>query len=352
MDEKKLKEKFKGKSILVTGGCGSIGSALVKRLLEFEPKVVRIFDNDETRMFEMEHYFTAKFKNIRYFMGNVRDVRRVRRAVEDVDVIFHAAALKHVPLCEYNPFEALQTNVIGTQNIIEAALDENVEAVIAISTDKAANPISTMGATKLLAEKLISDANLYKGRRKTIFANVRFGNVLNTRGSVIPLFLKQIGQGGPVTITDPRMTRFTMSVGEAVNLIMKAACNAAGGEVFVLKMPAYAVGDLAEVVIDEFSTKYGIRKENIKTVVIGQRPGEKKHEELMSEEELNSAWETEDMFIILPTTEILENGPQKDIVASRAYSSAKPTKLKKYSSENVKLLSKDEIRNMLRMEKI
>lgn len=191
---------FKDKKIIVTGGTGSIGSEIVRRVLQYDPEVVRILSRDESKQFELEQEI-GDLENVRFLIGDVRDKDRLNRAFEDVDIVFHAAAMKHVPACEYNPFEAVKTNVVGTQNVIDAALDNGVGKVIAISTDKAASPINTMGATKLLAEKQIIDANFYKGHRKTVFSCVRFGNVMGSRGSVIPLFEKQIKNGGPVTVT-------------------------------------------------------------------------------------------------------------------------------------------------------
>lgn len=196
-----------GKNVLVTGGCGSIGSHLVTEILEQDPSVVRVLDNNEEGLFGLQQKLGAEAP-VRYLLGDVRDQDRLELAMEDIDVVFHAAALKHVTLNEYNPFETVQTNVQGTQNLIQAALEEEVESVVAISTDKASNPTSVMGATKLLSERLIIAANTYKGSRDTRFGCVRFGNVLGSSGSVVPIFIDQIREGGPVTVTDPDMTRF------------------------------------------------------------------------------------------------------------------------------------------------
>ena len=219
---------FKNKTIIVTGGVGSIGSEIVRQLLKYSPKQIRIFDNRETELFHMQH--ELKDIRLRFLLGDIRDKERLIMAMENVDIVFHAAALKHVPSCEYNPFEAVKTNVYGTQNIIDAALAANVKKVVNISTDKVTNTINTMGATKLLAERLISSAQYFKGNKRTIFSSVRFGNVIGSRGSVIDLFKKQIENGSSITITDPNMTRFIMSLRQAVQLVLETANEMQGGE--------------------------------------------------------------------------------------------------------------------------
>ncbi|OGD56702.1 hypothetical protein A3E73_00580, partial [Candidatus Beckwithbacteria bacterium RIFCSPHIGHO2_12_FULL_47_17] len=246
--------KITDKTILITGGVGSIGSELVKKILELNPKQVRIFDNNEFKLFEsMQQY--QKQQNLRFLLGDVRDKDRVNWAMQTVDTVFHTAALKHVALNEYSPFESVKTNVIGTQNLLESALTNNVETFINISTDKAANPTSTMGASKLLAERLTVGADHYKGKVETVFASVRFGNVLNSSGSVVPIFLEQIKGGGPVTVTDKNMVRYFMTIPAAVDLIFEAAQIARGGEVFILKMPALKIADLASVMIETLAKK-------------------------------------------------------------------------------------------------
>jgi FlaA1/EpsC-like NDP-sugar epimerase len=245
--------------------------------------------------------------------------------------------MKHVPACEFNPFEAVKTNVVGTQNVIEAALENKIEKVIAISTDKAASPINTMGATKLLAEKLIIDANFYKGHRKTVFSCVRFGNVMGSRGSVIPLFKKQIQNGGPVTVTDPEMTRFMMTIPQAVDLVFKATKIAQGGEIFIFKMPVVKLGDLAKVMIEHLAPRYGYKPEEIQIDTIGIRNGEKIYEHLMNEEEARYAYETEDMFAVLPQ-QLFFDYFFKGIVKAEQ---------KRYASDDAKVLSFSEIKNLL-----
>ena len=321
---------FRGKNILVTGGTGSIGSAIVRKVLQYEPGVVRVLSNDENGLFSLEQELLG-CTNLRFLIGDVRDKERLMSAVESIDYVFHAAALKHVPLCEYNPFEAVKTNVLGTQNLIDVAIQANLEKFIAISTDKAVNPVNVMGATKLLAERLTTSIDSHKGERRTVFSSVRFGNVLHSRGSVVPLFIEQIAKGGPVTVTDPNMTRFVMSITAAVDLVFKAAIIARGGEIFVLKMPALRIGDLAEVAIEEFAPRYGHASGNIGVKIVGRRDGEKNHEELLTGDESAYTRETEDMFIIYPEME------QRNEEAAG----------KRYTSEDESLLSKGEIKEML-----
>jgi len=331
MKESSLEETFRDKGILITGGTGSIGSELVKKVLEFNPKVIRVFSNDENAQFDLEQEL-KEYGNLRFLVGDVRDKERLKRATEDMDIVFHAAALKHVPSCEYNPFEAIKTNVIGTQNLLEVALDENVQKVITISTDKAANPVNVMGATKLLAERLTIAANYYKGLRRTVFSCVRFGNVLGSRGSVVQLFEKQIQNGGPVTVTDPDMMRFVMSRDRAIELMLKATQMAEGEEIFVFKMPALRVGSLAEVMIEKLAPKYGYDPKNIKIEIVGKRPSEKLYEELMTEDEATNAYETEDRFIILL-------GPPRE--------GLKRVPIKRYTSKDISGLTKKKIEDLL-----
>ncbi|MEJ8305965.1 SDR family NAD(P)-dependent oxidoreductase [Saccharibacillus sacchari] len=288
---------YRDKKILVIGGTGTIGCHLIKRLLQEEPQVIRVFSRDEHKQYEMAIEFANHADRLRFLIGDVRDQQRLGRAMEDIDYVFHLAAMKHVPSCEYNPFEAVQTNVIGTQNVIQAAIENNVKKVLFTSTDKAISPTNTYGATKLTAERLISAAEYQKGSRKTIFSSVRFGNVMGSRGSVIPLFKKQIMENGKITVTDPDMLRYMMTPSQAIELILKANELALGGEVFVLKMPVIRIGDLAEVLIELVTEKQSI-PQKIDVHSIGLRPGEKRYEELMTADEHGLAKETVDMFII------------------------------------------------------
>ncbi|PNW65450.1 UNVERIFIED_CONTAM: hypothetical protein BEN50_22900, partial [Euhalothece sp. KZN 001] len=244
-------KSLEGRSILVTGGVGSVGRVLVERCLEDDPAVVRVLDVDETGLFNLRSQVGDD--RLRYLVGDVRDPDRLELAMREVDIVFHAAALKHVELSEYNPFEVVKTNVLGAQNVIRSALRADVETVINVSTDKASMPVSVMGATKLLTERLFSAGNVYSGRGGTRYASVRFGNVFDSAGSVVRVFRRQIAAGGPVTVTDPAMTRFVMPTGQAVELVLDAARTVEGGEVYVLKMPSIRIGDLARTMIAELA---------------------------------------------------------------------------------------------------
>lgn len=315
---------YRNKSILVTGGAGSIGSEIVQRLLLLDPKVIRVLDNSETGLF----YLKEEMNNprIRTLLGDVRDKERLSMACEGIDVVFHAAALKHVPLCEYNPFEAVKTNVMGTQNILDAALDKGVSRFILISTDKAVEPGNVMGATKMLSERLTISANNYAGGKPTKFSCVRLGNVMDSRGSVIPLFRSQIEKGQPITVTDPEMTRFMMSLEKAVDLILLSGQRSEGGEIFILKMSSVKIMDLAEVLLDAFG---GIKDASKAVTIVGKRPGEKRHERLMTSDEAERAEEEEYLFIL-----------------NRAI--GKGVHPESYCSELTRRLSKPQIKRMLK----
>lgn len=291
---------LKGKKILITGGCGSIGSQLVQRVLSQNPDTVRVLDINERGLFRLKQKLTDYDDTLRMLIGDIRDRDRLNMALEDIDVVFHAAALKHVELNEYNPFETVQTNVQGTQNLIRMALEEEVDRLVAISTDKATNPTSVMGATKLLVEKLVIAANTYKGDRPTDFSCVRFGNVLGSSGSVIPVFLNQLSEGGPLTVTDPEMTRFIMPIERAVDLVLKAEQSMVGGEVFVLKMPTFKLKTLVDVIQSEYADFFGYKPGEITVKEIGSRPGERMHEKLIAQNELSYTEEREDMFVVYP----------------------------------------------------
>jgi len=267
---------FKNKAILITGGTGSFGKAFLKYLIEnFKGiKKIIIFSRDELKQFEMSNYYSEKqFPFIRYFLGDIRDGQRLNRAMEEVDYVIHAAALKQVPAAEYNPFEVIKTNVIGAQNIIEACLNSRVKKVIALSTDKAVAPINLYGATKLCSDKLFISANNIVGKRNISFSVVRYGNVMGSRGSVIPQFLEQ-KKNGFLNITDKKMTRFNITVEDTIKLVLWSLQNSIGGEIFVPKIPSYRIIDLAKAIAP-----------NTKTKIIGLRPGEKIHEELITANE-------------------------------------------------------------------
>lgn len=324
--------KFEGKRILVVGGTGSIGSALTKALLNLRPAVIRVLSNDENGLFEMQRELGER-ADLRFLLGDVRDRDRMMLACRDIDIVFHAAALKHVPTSEYNPFEVVRTNVIGTQNLLEAAIWEKAERFIFISTDKAVSPVGTLGASKLLCEKLVLDAASYRGPKLSAISCVRFGNVLGSRGSVTNIFASQIANGGPVTVTDKAMTRFVMLLEEAVSLLLRAAEIARGGEIFVLKMDGARILDLAQAMIDELAPRYGRNSKDIKIQVTGTRPGEKLHEHLMTEDEVVRSLDSGELYTILPAT-----------TDPSAYAGFKPAKLTSYSSKDVRLLGYEELR--------
>jgi FlaA1/EpsC-like NDP-sugar epimerase len=334
-----------GKRILVTGGSGSIGSEIVRNLLPLQPKEIRVFNRSEAPQVELQKEL-QDYKNITYFIGDVRDEVRLSKVIEGIDIIFHTAALKHVDICEYNPYEAIMTNTIGTKNVIKYALQKNIEKVILISTDKATNPTNTMGATKLLAERLITEADYNKGSRRTIFCSVRFGNVLGSIGSIIPLFKKMILEQKQVTITDLNMTRFVMTIPEAAKLTLKAAEISSGGETFILKMASVKLCDLIDAILEITSKKYGINVQEINRKVIGLRPGEKVHEDLITETEWARAIETDGIYVIV--------SPIDKIKMIKTYQNlgGKQPQIYSYNSKDVKLLTKDEIISILEQEKL
>jgi UDP-N-acetylglucosamine 4,6-dehydratase len=279
---------WKNQVVLVTGGTGSFGKKFTKILLEEkEPKKVIIFSRDELKQHEMQ---VGGFNDprLRYFIGDVRDRERLLRAMHGVDIVVHAAALKQVPACEYNPMEAIKTNIMGTANVVEAALDAGVKKVLMVSTDKAVSPANLYGATKLAGEKLTIQSNAYAGGLATRFSCVRYGNVVGSRGSIVPLFLKQRA-GGKVTVTDERMTRFWLSLEQGVRFVINCIEQMEGGEVFIPKIPSTKVVDLAKAIAPDAEIK-----------VIGIRPGEKLHEALISEDEARHTVELKDMFVIQP----------------------------------------------------
>ena len=276
-------------SILVTGGTGSFGKKFVEIMLRnYQPHRLAIFSRDELKQHEMR---AAGFDHpsLRYFIGDVRDVERVKRALSGITVVIHAAALKQVPACEYNPFEAIQTNIMGGKNVIDAAIDQGVRRIVALSTDKAVNPINLYGATKLCAEKMFVQANAYAGAKDTRFSCARYGNVVGSRGSVIPIFVEQ-RKRGKITITDPRMTRFWLTLEHGVKFVIHCIEQMHGGEIFVPRIPSMRLLDLAETIAPGCEVEY-----------IGIRPGEKLHEVLVSDDESRNTLETEEMFIIQPS---------------------------------------------------
>ncbi|MBM7580165.1 UDP-N-acetylglucosamine 4,6-dehydratase (inverting) [Jeotgalibacillus terrae] len=276
------------KTILVTGGTGSFGRMFIQKVLKSNVKKVIVFSRDELKQYEMAQEFTDP--RIRFFIGDVRDKERLYRAFEGVDIVIHAAALKHVGACEYNPFEAVKTNIHGAQNIIEAAIDMGVEKVIALSTDKAASPINLYGATKLASDKLFVAGNSYVGDKKTRFSVVRYGNVVGSRGSVVPFFKKLVADGASeLPITDERMTRFWITLDQGVQFVIDSLSRMSGGEIFVPKIPSMKMTDLAEAIAP-----------GIKIKIIGIRPGEKLHEAMITEDDARRTIEFDDYYIIAP----------------------------------------------------
>lgn len=291
---------FKEKRVLVTGACGTVGRELVHQLLEdFNIGELIALDNNESELFFLEQRF-LKHGQAKFFLADIRDRDKLSRKMEQIDIVFHTAAYKHVIFCERSPFEAVRTNIIGVQNVINAAIKNKVVKVIFTSSDKAVNPSSVMGTSKLMGERLMTAANSNKRDQGPVFSSTRFGNVLGSRGSVIPIFKEQIKKGGPVTLTDPEMTRFIMSIKEAVRLVIESAYYACGGEVFVTKMPVIKIKDLAEVMIDQLSPEYGYKPGDIHIRVVGPKPGEKMYEELLNKEETRRVWELDRYFVVLP----------------------------------------------------
>ncbi|MBD3109663.1 SDR family NAD(P)-dependent oxidoreductase [Bacillus sp. AGMB 02131] len=331
---------FKGKKILVIGGTGTIGQNIVRHLLKEEPEVIRIFSRDEFKQFQFQNEM-SDYSNLRFLIGDIRDYDRVFSAMEDIDYVFHTAAMKHVSFCEYNPFEAVQINIIGTYNVIKAAQNQNVKKVVFTSTDKAISPTNNYGATKLSAERLITSAEYWKGSKKTIFSSVRFGNVMGSRGSVIPLFVKQIRDGKNLTVTELSMTRFMMTLEQATKLTIEALKISKGGEIFILKMPVIRLCDLAEVVLEETVKQYQLHSSKTKILEIGLKPGEKRYEELMTFDESLTALELEELFII-----------PSPYVSNIQYENAKNAEHGTYSSQGQTPLDKEQVRAMLKSENL
>lgn len=274
------------KTILVTGGTGSFGKKFIRKALTLGVKKIIVFSRDELKQYEMKQEFQDD--RIRFFIGDVRDKDRLYRAFDGVDIVIHAAAMKHVDACEYNPFEAIKTNIHGAQNIVEAAIDRGVEKVIALSTDKACSPVNLYGATKLASDKLFVAANAYVGENKTSFAVVRYGNVVGSRGSVVPFF-KKIRETGVVPITDERMTRFWITLDQGVQFVLDNLERMQGGEIFVPKIPSMNIMDLAKAIAPECDTK-----------IVGIRPGEKLHEAMIMEDDARHTLEFDTYYVILP----------------------------------------------------
>jgi len=324
---------FKDKTILITGGTVSLGVALTKRLLSLDVKQIRIFSRNEFKQISMES--EIQDNRLRFLIGDVRDQKRLNRAIEDVDIVFHAAAMKHVPKVEYNPFEAIKTNVEGSQNVIEACLENNVERAICIGTDKAVSPLNTYGATKLLMEKLFVNAKQYSNPKKhpTKFIAVRYGNVFGSSGSVIPKFIQQLKNKEKLTITDEKMTRFSITMDQALDFILKATELGNGTEIFIPKLKSYDLNQVKNILFDIF--------EKTDSKIIGIRPGEKLHETLINIDEMRSAWLHDDVYMIL-----------KDELSNNYIQETYPRISKldisnSYSSDNSEKLSDDELKKTI-----
>jgi len=289
---------FRDQVILITGAAGTVGQELVRQLVEFWPAEIRALDNNETELFLMNSRYAGH--NFTAYLGDVRDPQKLDAVSKGVDMVFHCAAFKHVFLSEYNPSDTVLTNIIGVQNILQAAISNNVKRVVFTSSDKAVNPTNVMGTSKLMGERLITAANVVGQNSKQRFSSVRFGNVMGSRGSVLPIFMEQIRKGGPVTVTDKRMTRFIMTIDRAAELVLKAAVLVRGGEVMVTKMGVVSILDLAQVMISLLAPRYGHDPEKVDIEIIGAKPGEKMYEELLSAEEVHRCIELEDMFVVVP----------------------------------------------------
>ncbi|ALF08752.1 UDP-N-acetylglucosamine 4,6-dehydratase (inverting) [Parageobacillus thermoglucosidasius] len=321
-------EFLRNQTILVTGGTGSFGKKFVKKILEYDVKKVIVFSRDELKQYEMAQEYTDP--RIRFFIGDVRDKDRLYRAFDGVDYVVHAAAMKQVPACEYNPFEAVKTNIYGAQNVIEAAIDRGVKRVIALSTDKAAAPINLYGATKLASDKLFVAANSYVGGKETRFAVVRYGNVVGSRGSVVPLFKKMAAEGKKLPITDERMTRFWITLDQGVQFVIDSLARMKGGEIFVPKIPSMKVVDLAKAIAPEAEIE-----------IIGIRPGEKLHETMITEDDARHTVEFDNYYVITPEFPWC---PQEYVKHGRSL----PEGFKYTSDTNTEWLTVEELRTLVK----
>jgi len=335
---------FDGKTILITGGTGSLGTALTNRLLETEVDTIRIFSRNESNQIQHKQKFESHERirrvnddddRVRYFIGDVRDYPRLVRAMEGVDIVFHAAALKHVPIVEYNPFEAVKTNVLGTQNVIDACIHENIETAVGITTDKAVSPLNAYGATKLLLEKLFVTANNYLDpkKHKTKFISLRYGNVFGSSNSVIPLFINQIKNKKKITITDPNMTRFSITMDDALDFIFQSTIEGKGSEIFIPQIRSYVISDLRDVLLDLFG--------NVEEEIISLRPGEKMHETLINKDEMRYAWELNEKYVLF-SSNYDENLIKKLHSGIKKFNSIEP-----YSSDNCEKISKSELKQLI-----
>jgi UDP-glucose 4-epimerase len=327
MHEQKLYHFFKGKRILVTGGTGSFGHQIVRDLLPFEPAAIHVYSRDEKKQYEMAMSY-KEYNRLRFNIGDVRNLERTRDAMRGIDIVFNAAALKQVPNCEFAPFEAVETNIVGANNVRRAAIENHVQAVISVSTDKAVKPVNVMGMTKAIQERIMLDPTF--SENGTTFICVRYGNVLGSRGSVVPFFYDFIQKGQPLPITHPDMTRFQLTLKEAVQLVLWACVEGESGDLWVRKMPAAGIPELGQALA------YGLtRRRDYPLIIVGMRPGEKMHEVLVSEEEMWRSTELEDYYLI------------PSWAKSQSKKSPDKIDIHEYSSDRTHRLSETEILNML-----
>nr|WP_242520388.1 polysaccharide biosynthesis protein [Halobacillus kuroshimensis] len=323
---------------MVIGGTGTIGKRIVTTLLNESPKYIKVLSRDEYKQYQLEKELKSD-PRVQFILGDIRHYETVYDAMDNVDYVFHLAAMKHVPFCENNPYEAVLTNIAGTRHVVRAAKARGVKKVVFTSTDKAISPTNTYGASKLIAERLLLSSEQNKSKEGTIFASVRFGNVMGSRGSVIPLFVKQMVEKKRITVTDDRMSRFMMTIEEAASLTIRSLTRAQGGEIFVLKMPVISLQDLIEVVREEVCLAYGLDPHEITVQEIGLRVGEKMYEELMTFEESTTAWEFEDMYVIPGDKQV-------------SYPDAVRTQVGTYSSSDQKPVSKEELRRLVQKQNL
>ena len=321
-----IKRQFKNKIILISGGTGSIGTGIVKQLLECKPKMIKILTNDENSIFESRKLL-GDISEIKYIVGDIRDNDRLRLAMRNVNIVFHAAAMKHIDICEQNPFDAVKTNVVGTSNILEASIIEGVSKFVLISTDKATNPTTTLGASKLLAERLTQDASSYVEGNKTIFSIVRFGNVIGSRGSVFQIFYNQLKNNLPITVTDSQMTRFIMSISDAASMILKISLIAQDGETFILKMPSVKIEELAKSMVEVFEKR--TKQKNIPKIKISKvREYERFYEILVTTDETQFCYDLGEMYK-------LSKKQSKSRLSDIQFNSETSTKISKIKLEKI-----------------
>ena len=345
---RRVHDFLRGKRVLITGVCGTIGRRLSQRLLEeFEIASLVGIDNNETELAFLEEEYKDARVDVKLLLGDVRDQSAVQRVTRGVQVVFHVAAYKHVHVCERSPLEAIHTNVLGVQNVIQSAHDNGVERLVFTSSDKAVNPTNVMGTSKLLGERLIAVAAGNAGPAGGKFVSVRFGNVLGSRGSVIPVFAQQIRKGGPVTLTHSDMTRFIISLDDAIDLVLEATVLANSGDILISKMPALRISDLAHVMIGEYAPELGRSLADIKTAIVGPKPGEKLYEELMNDEETRRSLELEHHYVVRP---VLTVHTKSD---TRLYDNVLSENVdQSYNSNCVKPMASLEIRDFLRRNKL